>query len=176
GKNPQPGCSEVLDIGPLGLPGGNEVIVLPPGNHVKMNMKGGLSSSMFVRLNHGHSIGVECTINHARHARCGGHERSGTCRSDIENCSRMHTRNDKRVPLRCWLAVKERNRVRVLIDDLCGLRTADDAAERAGRFVNHVDKYCSRFPQHDVEGIVIQSDSEREPEISKRKFPKDSSN
>lgn len=49
------------------------MVVLPPRNEVKKHVKGGLCSNVFVRLDHGHSIRVQCPAKYARHVRCGNH-------------------------------------------------------------------------------------------------------
>ena len=78
-------------------------------NDVKVHVKDGLPSGMFVRLNHGHSIRVSVSVKQGATRLAAGHERSSTCRRDIKKCARMQARNNKRVAFCCWLPIKERD-------------------------------------------------------------------
>ena len=113
-----------------------------------MHVEDTLTSGVFVGLHHRHAIGMQRVVDHARHQRRRDHQCPGTRRSDIEQSACVQTRYEKRVPLRYGLSVKKRNRVRILIEEVRGLRTADDTTKGARRVVTHLAKYCSQFQRN----------------------------
>jgi hypothetical protein len=74
-----------------------------------MNMEDRLPTGSLVRLNHGHPIGVERSIDDSRHVSRATHERTSAFRSDIEQRSGVGARNHEGMTLRRRCDVKERH-------------------------------------------------------------------
>lgn len=108
-------------------------------------MKDGLPSCRLVRLEHGHSVRVELSVNHASHFRRGNHERSRACGCNIKQRACVKSRDDKQVPIGCRCTGRKSDRVRVLVDNVGGHRSVHNAAKDAICIETHANEYDSQI-------------------------------
>jgi len=112
------------------IPRDNHIVAIPPRDEVKVYMEDRLTARVLVRLFQRHSIGLKGTVDYSGHECCTGHQCASVHWIDVQESSRMNSRNDQRVPFGRRLSVKESDGVRVFVHHVGGIRTVNDTAEQ----------------------------------------------